>query len=243
MKGLLFSILLGGSLGVEAAVPPNAAMSTEYTSIIESLQLPRKNRLVNLAKRPLILEHLHQLALDEKQSLKIRWRAITAMGEMAPLKSQPYLEKLLVRKEWFLRNAAMIGISHSDRPTVIKWAGELMNDRSLMVRTAAVQAIKKVKGVELQDLLWEKINSKENFHKGKSLWIRKYIADALASFAEMEKGEDDKFMKLLLDEDKRLHPFAIRGLSKATGKSVAPDKPLEQRRLAWIQHYKEKIQQ
>jgi HEAT repeat protein len=160
------------------------------------------------------------------------------MGEMSPKASLPYLEELMGKKEWFLRNAAMIAISHAERPLVIKWSRILLEDPSLIVRTSAVQAIKKVKGVELQDLLWDKINSKENFHKGKSLWIRKYMADALSSFTE--SGEEDKFMKLLLDSDKRLHPFAIRGLTKNSGKMLAKEKNLDQKRLAWIQYYKEK---
>lgn len=234
-------IFLTFSAGVaNAAKSPLPTSPSDYMKIVESLQLPRKNRLISLSKNPKAIEQLHTLAVDEKLPLRVRWRAITTMGEMSPKASLPYLELLLQKKEWFLRNAAMIGISHAERPVVIKWAKHLLEDPSLIVRTSAVQAIKKVKGIELQDLLWDKINSKENFHKGKSLWIRKYMADTLASFTE--SGEEDKFMKLLLDNDKRLHPFAIRGLSKNSGKILAKEKNLEQKRLAWIQYYKTKVE-
>ncbi len=239
MKIIAIVFLLLSSLVASAALPPtNYSKSYKYSNILESLKLPRKNRLQNLKSKIGALDKLHFIANDNKQPLRVRWRAITTMGEMAPIKAQKHLEKLLVRKEWFLRNAAMIGISHSARPVVMEWAERLLNDRSLMVRTSAVQAIKKVKGVELQDVLWEKINSKENFHRGKSLWIRKHMADTLASFAY--KGDETKFLRLLLDRDKRLHPFALRGLRKSTGLKIQSNRNLEQRRLAWIKYYKNK---
>lgn len=240
MQYLVLLASLISTMIVSAAVPPNNYnYDQEKKNIFEALRLPRKNRLMILKGKDRVLSKLQEIALDDKQALKVRWRAITTMGELSPNDSAAYLEKLLQSKEWFLRNAAMIAISHADRPTVMKWAEKMLNDKSLMVRTAAVQAIKKIQGVELQDALWEKINSKENFHRGKSLWIRKYMADTLASFAN--KGEESKFLKLLLDHDKRLHPYALQALRRITGEKISPNQTLEERKTAWIKYYKNKI--
>ncbi|MCB0356310.1 MAG: HEAT repeat domain-containing protein [Bdellovibrionales bacterium] len=214
-------------------------LSQEQKNIYEALRLPRKNRLMTLKGKKQIFAKLHEIAVDEKQVLKLRWRAITTMGELSPLNAKPYLEKLFTSKHWFLRNAAMIAISHADRPTVMDWADKMLSDPSLMVRTSAVQAIKKIRGIELQDRLWEKINDKQNFHRGNSLWIRKHIADTLASFAI--KGEEKKFVKLLLDRDQRLHPYALSALRKITGEKLATNKTLSERRAVWLKYFKDKL--
>lgn len=238
MKFLSTFLILLVATPSQSAIPRNSlSQDQELRSVLEALRLPRKNRLVMLKNKSEAVERLYKVAVDEKQPLQMRWRSITSMGEMSPIKAGPYLEKLAVRKEWYLRNAAMIAISHADRPTVMKWAQHLLEDPSLMVRTSAVNAIKKIRGVELQDLLWKKINSKENFHRGKSLWIRKHIADALASLTY--KGDEKKFMRLLLDRDHRLHPYAILGLRKNTGKTLAVGQGVPERRQAWIQYFKE----
>ena len=240
MRKIIFLLVTFSSLQVSAAIPKkNTNISKEQRNIYEALRLPRKNRLMTLRGKKKILDKLHSIALDKNQNLKLRWRAITTMGELSPIKSKPYLEKLLTNKHWFLRNAAMIAISHADRPTAIGWAEKMLSDRSLMVRTTAVQTIKKIRGIELQDKLWEKINNKQNFHRGKSLWIRKHMADALASFAI--KGEEKKFLRLLLDRDARLHPFALRALRKITGEKIAVNKNLSERRTAWIKYFKNKM--
>ena len=239
MPILILVIVLSLSSINQAAIPQNNHnYSQEKKNLYEALRMPRKNRLMTLKGKNGILRQLLEVALDGKEPLKMRWRAITTLGELSPNQAVPYLEKMLQSKEWFLRNAAMIAVSHADRPTVMKWAEKLLNDKSLIVRTSAVQAIKKIKGIELQDVLWEKINSKENFHRGKSLWIRKHMADALSSFAN--KGEEQKFLRLLLDHDKRLHPFALQALRRITGEKIAVNKPLEESRAAWLRYYKDK---
>lgn len=191
MKRVYIIIFLFVSTNIHAAIPKNT-ISQEQKNLYEALRLPRKNRLMTLRGQHQVFDKLHEIALNEKLNLKLRWRAITTMGELSPVESKPYLENFS-SKQWFLRNAAMIAISHADRPSAIKWAEKMLNDSSLMVRTSAVQTIKKIRGIELQDRLWEKLNHNQNFHRGKSLWIRKHIADVLAEFAI--KGEEKEILK------------------------------------------------
>ena len=53
-------------------------------------------------------------------------------------------------------------------------------------------------------------------------------------------GEETRFLKLLLDKDVRIHPYAIRALQKLTGERLAKGENVSGKRLAWIKHFKDK---
>ena len=96
-----------------------------------------------------------------------------------------------------------------------------MKDKALVVRTGAVEALKKMNAIEAERDLWAALYAEDNYKGGKSLWIRKHIAETLSSFAH--PGQQQAFIKILRDEDSRLHPFALKALTKLSKNNFTKD--------------------
>jgi HEAT repeat protein len=206
----------------------SAPMPTEdFDGVRMALQLPLPNRLKALAMQgPKTFERLQELAQAKSESLETRWRAITAMGRIEPVRAKPFLEAAMQSPDWSMRNAALVVIQYGERTWAVEWAKKLLDDDALVVRTAAVEAIDKMNAIELEDSLWQKLYSKENFKNGKSLWIRKHIARTLTRFAR--PGQERSFKQILTDEDTTLHSAAIEALTKLTSRQLTRDEWLVQ---------------
>ena len=89
-------------------------------------------------------KELSAIAVSSQKDMDLRWRAIVSLGMLYPKTSQKNLVEWLQSKKWFIRNAAIIGLSHGDidalKPQLIK----IMDDPALVVRTSAVQIIHKL---------------------------------------------------------------------------------------------------
>ena len=180
------------------------------------------------------IESLSALARNKQASIRTRWRAITSLAMIDKQKAVPVVEQALSSGHWYLRNAGMVAIVHADTERAKHWALHLIKDPALVVRTAAVQALKKLNAVESKDSLWQELYSAKNFKKGKSLWVRRHIVEALSRFEN--PGSEKRFLKVLRDQDETLYPAAIKGLERITGKSMKG--PIEKQRVAWIQKIK-----
>ena len=235
------------SAPVFAAVPQKLKVKTELfeqqkhkensffkDAAIVALRLPMQNRIQALKKYPpekirMALEHL---AKDPQQTLQVRWRAITGLASIQPKNSSDFIDEMLQRQEWFLRNAATIALTQLDRQVALQWSTKLLSDPALVVRTAAVDVIEEHRGVEAENQLWKKLYSQENFRNGKSLWIRKRIAKTLVRFAS--PGEERQFIRLLQDKDPWLHKYGVEALEKITGYEFAKGSNLEIKRKEWL---------
>lgn len=206
MKIVSFLFLL--SLQANAAIPKNALIQSALRQ-----PTPQRLNLIENAGLSGRLE-LEKIAFDKQENLESRWRAVTSYGRIYQAKSQSFLEKSLRSPEWFMRNAALLVAPYADRAWAIRWARILIHDQALVVRTAAVQSLRKLNASDSQALLWEKLYSKENFRGGKSLWVRQHILEALAQFAS--SGQEVNFIGVLNDQDRSLHPIALRALTKIT---------------------------
>jgi HEAT repeat protein len=237
---LVSSLCFSGSV-LLAALPKKAPVTkrihmspkVDAEQVLMALRLPSENRKEVLAKLgPDSKDTLVKMAFDPKQSLQVRWRSLIALGQMFPKTSKQDILKALKSPVWFMRNAGMIALSFGERKVAIEWAKKLLDDKALVVRTAAVGVLKQVGAVEAESLLWKKLSAKENFKNGQSLWIRKHIVETLAQFAR--SGQEARFARLLRDEDERLHQPAMRALELMTGKQMGLGENFVQRRDRWV---------
>ena len=191
----------------------------DYRNIKMILGLPLENRKQSLSnydssKVFIVLKHL---VFSNKEKMPIRWKALTSLARLYPEQSFPLVQKSLRSSLWFLRNAGLIAMEILDPEEGVRWAGQLLNDPALIVRTAAVSMIKKHKAGQYKFHLLQKLNAPDSFHKNRSLWIRHHIVSTLVDFCE--PGEEKMFVSFLQDPDERLHPSAITALEKITGKT------------------------
>lgn len=200
---------------------PSLIPKKDHHNIRMMLGLPLKNREQALSNYRLdsflVLKHF---VFSDKEAMPIRWKALISVARLYPKKSFPLVQRALRSSVWFLRNAGLIAMEIIDHRAGLRWAGDFLNDPSLVVRTAAVSMIKKHKASQYKIRLLGKLNAPDSFYKNKSLWIRHHIVSALAVFCE--PGEEKMFISFLRDPDERLYPSAIAALEKLTGKTFRP---------------------
>jgi HEAT repeat protein len=232
----LLVILSQNSFAAKMPAPTLA----QTLSVKEALMLPLENRGSVLKAQGAKAEAaLTALMFDKNASMDIRWRAVTAAGLLGGNTLKPQVEKALAANEWFIRNAGLIALESMDKSQAKVWAKKLLNDKALIVRSAAVDTLTRLDDQSAAAILWKKLDSKENFRGAQSLWIRKQITIALA---RLDKGESHgKFIGLLEDRDEAVQEAAIRALELRTGQKLGTDKePVKFKRAYWQQWWRER---
>lgn len=216
---------------------PSHILKKDQHNIKMILNLPLQNRIQSLSNYgPKSFTILKNFVSSEKEKMPVRWKALVSLARLYPNKSLPIVQKSLGSTIWFLRNAGLIAMEIINPKESVRWAGQLLNDPSLIVRTASVNMIRKHKARQYKMQLIEKLNAPDSFYKNRSLWIRHHIASTLADF--YEPGEEKMFISFLRDPDERLHPPAIAALERLTGKtfhaSDEEESEIKKQKKMWI---------
>jgi HEAT repeat protein len=199
-----------------------------------ALRLPYENRIEALKEQGApALDNLKKIAANTKEPLNNRWKALIAFGELSGSKAEPVVKNYFKSKDWYMRAAALHAMRFGDRAVALKWCSQMLSDPALMVRTSAVQVIDKMGGRELTSLLWEKLYSSENYHRGKSLWIRRNILEILAK--NTQAADTNRYLRILNQEDESLHPIVVKALTSITGiaRDVRKYPTLDDQKQAW----------
>ncbi|MBX7230852.1 MAG: hypothetical protein K1X29_02075 [Bdellovibrionales bacterium] len=227
-----------------ASIPNSTLLKEDKTEQIlmikEILKLPFENRVQALkSKSKHTLALLQKLIFNPQESLEVRWRALTTTPYVDSVFGKQIILEALKSEEWYIRNAAAISLPALSRDFAVELSGKLLSDPALVVRTAAAQNLSRLNGREKETLLWEKLNSRENFNGLESLWVRRHIAKALSQFAQ--PGSEAKLITLLKDQDPRLHPFALRALERVTQKKLVSKKTtVAENRKMWLEWWDNK---
>lgn len=219
MRGPLIKYLV--FIACAAAHPAQAMVSVKQTQA--SLTRPEPQRLKELSSQGLAgYKNLSYLAFASDQTLETQWRALAAMSILGGPLSLPQLERAAAHSRWYLRSAALVGMSRVSPPRAIFWARKLLTDRALIVRSSAVETLRALHDRQSVPDLWREIYHQRNFKAGQSLWIRKNLAEAIAELSV--PGDEAKLSGLLQDRDARLHPPVVRALQRLARASTQPNK-------------------
>ena len=241
MKPLVAIFAMIASTQASAALAPISVASNRYLSVKEALLLPVENRASALKAQGSKGEAaLVTLMFDQSASMDLRWKAITSAGLVGGNSLRPQIQKALVAKEWFVRNAALVALESIDRNEAKVWAKKFLDDKALVVRSAAVETLARLEDRSATAVLWKKLNAKENFRGNQSLWIRKQITTALA---QLDKSESQRqFIDLLEDRDEGVQEAAIKALELRTGQQLGSDRePVKFKRAYWQQWWRERV--
>ena len=241
MKPLVAIFAMIASTQASAALAPISVASNRYLSVKEALLLPVENRASALKAQGSKGEAaLVTLMFDQSASMDLRWKAITSAGLVGGKSLRPQIQKALVAKEWFVRNAALVALESIDRNEAKVWAKKFLDDKALVVRSAAVETLARLEDRSATAVLWKKLNAKENFRGNQSLWIRKQITTALA---QLDKSESQRqFIDLLEDRDEGVQEAAIKALELRTGQQLGSDRePVKFKRAYWQQWWRERV--
>ncbi len=157
-------------------------------------------------------------AANSKLSMSQRWVSLIKAAKAASADELTQIKKFSESKEWFMRNAALVALNKVDKSAAMIEAKRLIYDRSLVVRSAAVEIISSNLSEENKNILSVEMSKAYNFHKTSSLWIRKQIVEKLSIAASL--ADRDFFVRGLFDSDKEIAKMSAKMLSKITGQPV-----------------------
>ena len=193
--------------------------STSLAAIEETLKLPPKNRAQVLSQSgAATYADLKKMAFSSQHPMNLRWKALMGMAEAQKQKSVKDLLVAANHKEWFMRNGALMAMVHADSHEAVRLARQLLSDKALVVRSAAVEVLSEDLTSENRDILWEQLEKPINFKREQSLWIRPQIVRALAD--QPLSSEKIYFAQLLNEKEAEIQKEAIRGLEALTGKKL-----------------------
>ncbi|MEN0058417.1 MAG: HEAT repeat domain-containing protein [Bdellovibrio sp.] len=230
-KNLCFWLVMGVSLSISSGIYAigKAPSAIPLNATIEVLKLPSENRkLVIKEQSEKYYKNFIVLAFDEAQPMGTRWRALMAAAEARGADSTPDLLKAGEHKKWYMRNAAVVALAEVEFEQAEKLAQKLLKDKALVVRSAAVEVLRKNLSPSARELLWEELNQSYNFKNSQSLWIRHQIVEVLAQ--KPLDREVKSFTQLLSDRDVRVQLPAVRGLERLTGTKLG-EGPIKQSTL------------
>jgi len=231
-KILVFSLSGFISTSVFAAIPKASTLSRQ--AVEEILSMPEKNRYILAEKKTdEIYPQLMELASNTKKNLGVRWKSLTLAAHLKKQNSVQEIRPYLSSREWYMRNAALVALEEVSPAESQAAAMQLLADKALVVRSAAVEALGSDLTADVRDRLWEELRANYNFRKKESLWVRGEIAQKLAQ--SPEKAELAQFISMLKENDTRLHAPSIAALEKLTGQVKGSAKAnLSARRDLWL---------
>lgn len=157
-------------------------------------------------------------AADKNLNMNSRWQALIKAASYAGTNQLDQIKNFSKSDEWYMRNATLVALAKVNPQAAQVEAKKLIQDKALVVRSAAVEVIAKDLTQDHKDLLVSELNQPYNFHKKSSLWIRKQIVETLS----VRAGASDRsfFVKNLFDSDREVAEVSARALERITGERV-----------------------
>lgn len=165
-------------------------------------------------------------ASNNKLGMNSRWSALIKAAQYANADQQfDQIRKFSSNKDWYMRNASLVALHKVNAVLAMTEAKKLLQDKALVVRSAAVEILATNLNDENKTILVQELGKHYNFNKKSSLWIRKQIVEKLA----LSAGVNDRhfFVKNLFDSDKEIAHLSAKTLSKITGLHVEGSKLVE----------------
>ncbi|PIS11194.1 MAG: hypothetical protein COT73_05265 [Bdellovibrio sp. CG10_big_fil_rev_8_21_14_0_10_47_8] len=216
------------------AAPSKVKSQTKNLTAREILSLPESQRL-NVAEKgkDQVYGELIELSKSAKESMVTRWKALTLAAKVKKHQAIPDLKEALQAPEWFLRNAALLSLQEISPLKARPAAEKLLQDRALVVRSAAVDVLAEQMDNDVRQFFWSEFQEKRNFRLKTGLWIRAQILSRLSQAPQ--KQEANHFIEALKEKDQTLYPSAIVALEKISRKKMGMSStPLSQKRNLWI---------
>lgn len=238
-KSLFISAMFISMPTVMAAIP----RSVPTVNVREILSLPADNRVqAALSVGESVAPELLKIVATESETLESRWKSVTLYAALKKEASLPMLNQWSRSNQWFLRNASLVAARTVSFDSAHDMALQLLQDKALVVRSAAVDVLSEKLNAEDRKTLWKEFSANYNFHRQQSLWIRGQILKTLAMAPE--KNEKTNFTLALEDKDSRVYAQAVQALEKITklklgenvqAKNKVKIEDIEKKRALWIQ--------
>lgn len=231
----LTSLLVFFMLQAKAAVPNIHDRITPTELLLMSE--PNRIQIAKERAQELYPEFI-KIAFASERNIQTRWSALLTAVQIYPNGAGADIQRALKHQDWFMRNAGLLSLKIINPKSAEKAALELLNDKALVVRSAAVNVLSNSTTPETRTALWNELKASHNFWKGQSLWIRQEILEKLS--ANPEKQDYHAFSEMLKDSDQNLPATAISALEKITHKTLGRSSAaLAEKKKLWLHYTKE----
>ena len=163
------------------------------------------------------LDELTKIAFEKENPYEYRWSALQHISTDYPQQAEEILLKAAGQNEWYMKNAALLGLQEMNSKKQIEIAKKLISDDALVVRSMAVSVLAKNQSPEIRQLFWSELKKKYNFKRNQSLWIRHQILEHLAE--DPQKNEREKFLELINEKDKKIQSISKNVIIKIQTKA------------------------
>lgn len=153
-------------------------------------------------------------ARNEALPMGQRWKALQKASEVATGEEFSKIVAFGNSRDWFMRNASLVALDKAGNDMVYDQAKKLIQDKALVVRSASVDILARLKNNSMKKIFSQELEKKYNFNGQSSLWIRKQMMSYLVR--NPEKSEKDFFLKYLYDKDIEVAALSTQALEKIT---------------------------
>ena len=156
------------------------------------------------------------LKAAKNQSLPMteRWQSLTKAGEIAKPEQIDELKTFSKSSDWFMRNAALVALESISLDEASDQARILIQDKALVVRSAAVSTLAKKMTRETKQIFASELEKSYNYSGHQSLWIRPQMMQHLVKSVSVD---DRHFLvRYLFDSDKKVAILSANALEKIT---------------------------
>lgn len=153
-------------------------------------------------------------AQDSSVVMAERWGALLRAAELAQGEQLFKVAEFAKNKDWYMRNASLVALGKIKNDMVYDQAKKLINDKSLIVRSAAADILEQLNTSDVRKVFSEELNKAYNFNKGTSLWIRPQMMKYLSK--KPNQMDKDFFVKHLYDKDLKVAALSTEALEKIT---------------------------
>ena len=167
-KIFLTLIALQGSCSLFAAIEKKLEMDVDSI-----LSLPN-NKIEAYSSKgsPGLLQQLKQRAFDRDQGLSLRWKALVLAAKIGGIAMTSDLRQASRSADWYMRSASLAAAAQVSFTEALILARKLVNDKALVVRSAAVDILGESEEVKDREILWRVVDDNKNKRRGQSLRIR-----------------------------------------------------------------------
>lgn len=155
-----------------------------------------------------------QIKMAQATSLPMstRWQSLIRAAELAGPEQIAQISAFAKSTDWYMRNAALVALEKIDTSYAIDQAKILVQDKALVVRSAAVEMLAKKNTLEIRRIFADELNKGYNYSGKQSLWIRPQMMKVIAKFVSQD---DRQFLaKYLFDSDKKVAAISATALEK-----------------------------
>ena len=141
-----------------------------------------------------------------------RWDALIQASELAEGDQIKEVLAFSKNKDWYMRNALLVALDKAGNDLVYDKAKDLVSDKALVVRSAAVEVLNRLESAEVRKILLDEVSKNYNFVNGKSLWIRSQIMKSMVK--NPNQNEMTTYAKLVFDKDTEIAELSSQALER-----------------------------